>query len=593
MQRLSRELSSSAQTADAQPSHIPGQIGRPLVFWVGVGLIALGVMAELFDFSQAHALGITVSQRGFTPLAEVGLTSDVVGMLLAGIGLLPAGWRPRQRPVPSQDPSLSLDAVPVPDLDYALVKNGSASQSGSSSTLLAMDSAKLSGTHGLMLVRLFIGLVLDTMKPATLGFMLPGMRAEYGVSAAEVSVFPVMALLGTTLGSVLFGYLGDVIGRRASFILTAILLAATSVCGLMPAFGWHLFACFMMGLAAGGELPLIYSMLAETMPAKHRGWLSVAIGGVGGLAGLLAASGLAFLLEPAFSWRVLWLPNLPTALFMLFLLKWIPESPRYLMLRGFHVQAQQAMAMVGVRLDTARVAALSVATTARKHSPREVFGRGMRGTTLTLCSYGVAWGLVNWGFITWLPTMLRGLGLDAAATSGLLATAAFFALPGTAAAAALFAFWSSKKSTVLFGAATCIALVGFGLGQPFLVIHPEFLGVALIALLVASSSMSGVLAPYSVELYPTALRGIGSGMVTASSKVGGVVGPTLIGVLLTLSPGLMLPSLVIATPIGLASVLMAWRAAETRGKRLEELTEEGSELGRPLETTPALALASH
>jgi putative MFS transporter len=100
-------------------------------------------------------------------------------------------------------------------------------------------------------------------------------------------------------------------------------------------------------------------------------------------------------------------------------------------------------------------------------------------------------------------------------------------------------------------------------------------------LLVASSSMIGVLAPYSVELYPTALRGLGSGVVAGSSKSGGIVGPLLVGVLLTVFPGSGIPALVIAIPVALAGLTIGWRGTETRGRSLEELAALASGSPKP------------
>ena len=54
---------------------------------------------------------------------------------------------------------------------------------------------------------------------------------------------------------------------------------ATSICGAMPGFAWNLLMCFLMGAAVGGMLPIAFALLAETIPARHRSWLMVLIGG--------------------------------------------------------------------------------------------------------------------------------------------------------------------------------------------------------------------------------------------------------------------------------------------------------------------------
>ena len=544
-------------SAPAVPS-IPGRITHPLAFWSGVLLCTLGVLVHLARFLVARAASVSgVPPQGLEGLfleIGVGLAMPINfgGLALATWGLLPRDWLQRWKARHAQQ------AAP----------QGSAT---AASGLAQMDSAGLSGNHWKLMSRLYVGMALDTMKPATLAFMIPGLRAEYGLPPSVVALLPFMALTGLTIGSIMFGLIGDVIGRRASFILTAIILASSSICGFMYGFPWQVGMCFIMGLAAGGELPVIYTLLAETMPARHRGWMSVVLGGLGGLTGFFLASMTAYLLEPIFTWRMLFIVNLPTALLMVLLVKWVPESPRFLMQMGHHDEAGRVMASLGATNPTAAAASGPVGVQ-EPHGVREVFGRRLRGTTLTLCLYGFAWGLCNWGFITWLPAMVRGLGYDPAFASRLLATSALLALPGSLLAAALYSLWSTRKSATLFALTTCVALVVLGLAQGIVQHDPTLLTVATVALLTSSTSMIGVLAPYSVELYPTALRGVGSGVVAAASKSGGLVGPGLVGGLLTISSALVVPALVIAAPLFAAGSLMALRARETRGKRLEELT---------------------
>ena len=85
-----------------------------------------------------------------------------------------------------------------------------------------------------MLLVLILGLVIDVMKPATLGFVL-GMSAEYQISKSTVAWFPFTALVGTTIGSFVWGWLADKYGRRVSILLSTILFVSTSICGALSA----------------------------------------------------------------------------------------------------------------------------------------------------------------------------------------------------------------------------------------------------------------------------------------------------------------------------------------------------------------------
>ena len=81
---------------------------------------------------------------------------------------------------------------------------------------------------------LVIALVIDIMKPASLGFTIPGMINEYGVDKATASLVPFFALIGTVVGSIVWGIIADIYGRKASILLSAVMFVGTSICGAMP-----------------------------------------------------------------------------------------------------------------------------------------------------------------------------------------------------------------------------------------------------------------------------------------------------------------------------------------------------------------------
>lgn len=164
--------------------------------------------------------------------------------------------------------------------------------------VVAPEDARLGPAHFGLMAALVVALIIDVMKPASLGFIMPGMTAEYRISKAEAALVPFFALTGTVVGSVLWGILSDVYGRKASILLSAVVFVGTSICGAMPSLAWNMFMCFLMGAGAGGMLPVTYALLAETMPSRHRGWALVLVGGLGAVGGYFAASALSALLVP-------------------------------------------------------------------------------------------------------------------------------------------------------------------------------------------------------------------------------------------------------------------------------------------------------
>ena len=521
------------------------QFHQPAAFVTGVVLLTGGVLLHLPGFLAMESLGYRMAGMPMSPGMLWGMAAIVAGLGLSTYGLLPPWPLLRAR----------------------------RSSSATRYYVTAMDNATLRGAHWWLLFVLGVALVIDVMKPATLGFILPGVRTEYHISTAQAAVLPLVALTGTTLGSLIWGALADRIGRRASILLAAMFFLGTSICGFMPSFRWNLFMCFMMGLSAGGMLPIVYALMAETVPARMRGWLVILHGGLATACGYLAASGIAAVFEPLYTWRILWFFGLPTGLVIVVLNRWIPESPRFLLERGQDGAARDVMRRFGIHVDVQPAVALDAGEhTAESPTLGALFRHGLGRHSAAVVLYGLGWGIVNWGFVTFLPTILRDAGIQANA-SVLLFYAALAGIPGTVAVAYLYGRWSSRKSMIGFALLTSASLSTFAVvGNDLARINPPLI-VALTALLMLSSTaVVSMLSPYAAEVYPTELRGTGSGLAAASSKLGGMIGPPAIGALLTAAGGLVVPAVVTAVPIGIAAVVLFFLGEETRKRGLEHIS---------------------
>jgi len=330
-----------------------------------------------------------------------------------------------------------------------------------------------------------------------------------------------------------------------------------------------------MGASAGGLLPITFTLMAETVPARHRGWLLVALGGIGTSAGYLLAAGASAWLEPMFSWRVLWLLGLPTGAIILLLNRYIPESPRFLWAAGMPHQALDVL-----RRFSGREPALEADDRAHPGPPVIDESRPVAGMhqllqgrhallTWALMMCGIGWGLVNFGFLLWLPSSLTALGVDASTASALLAMSAVFALPGVAVVVWLCHHWSSFLTLVAFMMMTVLALLGFALLAAVGMASTALTILATAVLLIAVSGVIAMLIPYAAEIYPVHLRGTGSGVVAASSKFGGILGSGV--ALLGFFDDLVTSALILAMPLAIAAMLLAKRGIETRGARLEDI----------------------
>jgi putative MFS transporter len=411
------------------------------------------------------------------------------------------------------------------------------------------------------MVVLTMALVIDVMKPASLGFVVPGMRAEYGVSKAMVAWLPFAALCGTVLGSLVWGWLADIYGRRASILLSAVMFVGTSICGAMPSFWWNVGMCFMMGAAAGGMLPVTYALLAETMPSLHRGWVLVLVGGLGSAGGYLAASGFAWWLEPIFSWRILWFLNLPSGLILVLLNPLIPESPKFLVKIGRVHEAMRTLHGFGCTVSDDGPAPPERLPRVREAAPRLV------PITWALGLTALAWGLINFGLLLWMPANLVAQGYPMAWTSRLLASSALVALPTVFLAAWLYSAWSSKGALLASLALTVAGLVGVMLLELRI---DGFSPVPVVAVLIVGiNGIIAMLLPYAAESYPLAIRGRATGLVAACTKAGGLA-VQLIG-LFGLVPQVFAGACAILVPLMVALALVARYCVDTRGRDLRDV----------------------
>lgn len=515
-------------------------------FWafaVGSLAVTAGVVLHLPMFWMGHDIGFRLVGMPMDAGMWWGMVLICVGIGVAAFGLLP-------RRMAGAEHVLKVSAP---------------------------EDAPLGKAHARLMLVLTVALMIDVMKPASLGFVVPGMRAEYGVSEAMVAWLPFAALCGTVTGSVVWGALADVFGRRATILLSAVMFVGTSICGAMPDFWWNVGMCFLMGAAAGGMLPVTYALLAETMPSRHRGWVLVLVGGLGSVGGYLAASGFSAWLEPILSWRILWLLNLPTGLILVLLNSLIPESPKFLLSLGRTREAHETLREFGCTVIDEGEAAPSASS---EPPTRVQLPRSLVGTTWALSITALAWGLINFGLLLWMPAHLVAKGYSMSVSSQLLAASALIALPTVFAAALLYGRWSSKGALLASIALTALGLAG--------VIRLELANDAALSpvwsvalLIVGINGIIAMLLPYAAESYPLKTRGRATGWVAACTKAGGLLAQ-LLG-LLGLVPALLVAAGAILVPVLLALALVGWFCAETRGRDLRELD------GTPREGYPPMA----
>ncbi|MFL6110435.1 MAG: MFS transporter [Catenulispora sp.] len=557
----------SSLSPGERPRSWPGSAGRradgvsyehPVGFWAGILTTTTGVVLQLPMYWMARDMHFHLAGMAMTWYMELGMV-----LLFVGVGLTVWSLYPRR----------------VPDRAFSRIM------------VRALDDTPISRAHVALLLVLAAAITIDVMKTTTLAFIAPGSAAEYGLRgplnphahALPVALYPLAGISGTTIGSLVWGWLGDRIGRRASILVSAVIFVATSTCGTMPAYWMNLLTCFAMGIGVGGLLPITFALMSETIPKRHRGWLMVLIGSdiagayiiVSWLASTIAA-------PEHYGWRMLWLIGLPSGLMLLLLNRWIPESPRFLLLHGRDEEARAVMNRYGaaVREGESELAVERDLATGY----RLLFSRSFLGLTAAVLLLALSIGVTQYGFQQWMPSNLQKLGFSAVRSTSILRNAALIGFPFSLPIALLYGFWSTKKTVILVIAMLGASLGTFSLLGDHVADNPGLLYVLLVVPVWGISILNSVLGVYTAEVYPTVVRARGSGLSAGATKFGGVLILALV-VVAVAAPSVRLTALYAVVPMALATVALILFGPETRHRQLESITAE--ELHMDLEAGPA------
>lgn len=519
---------------------------RPVAFWLGAAATTAGVVTQLPMYFMAGGMHYHVAGMPVTNEMLAGMALMFAGLAASGYGLYP-----RSRPTRNE-----LSGVSVAPL----------------------DDARLRPAHIALLLVLALAVTIDGMKPAAFGFVIPGAEAEYGLRgplnpaahALPIGLYPLSGITGIMVGAFAWGTLGDRIGRRASILLAAMIFIASATCGAMPQYWMNLVCCFIMGLAAGGMVPIGFTLLSETVPRRHRGWMMVLTGSNIITAYILVSWLASTIASPErFGWRLLWLVSLPTGVLLVALNRWIPESPRFLLQQGRDDEARAVMRRYGAVIVERRPEP-AARQTASAGAFRALFSKPFIGLTGALVLLALGIGATQYGFQQWLPSSLERLGFSAVSASALVRNASVFGFPLTAVVALLYHLWGGKKTALCVTGIVAVALAGYVLLGDRAAENHALLYVLLVAVLWGANVMSAVLAAYTAEVYPTVIRARGSGLSSGSAKISGAAIQAL-AVVAVAAPSIRMTAILGVVPLLLALAVLAAFGPETRHRRLEEI----------------------
>jgi putative MFS transporter len=382
---------------------------------------------------------------------------------------------------------------------------------------LSSDDAPLSAFHRRIAIYSCGGPFCDGYILGIIAVALSPLSADMGLTTAWQGSIAAASLVGMFLGSAVFGYLTDLIGRRVMYSIDLAVLIVASAAQFWASGPWSLLALrLVLGLAVGADYPIASALLSEFAPRRQRGMLMSAMIGAWWLGYTVSfIAGYAFAAHGV-SWRwMLASSALPAAIISLLRLG-TPESPRWLLSKGRHAEARAVVERyIGGQYELEEAPR-------RDTSFIAIFQGPYLGRTLFVCTFWSCQVVPAFAIYTFAPVLLRAFGS-----------------PDPDFGAAILSLF------FLAGAVPAILLVDRIGRRPLLTIPFAITGLTLLLLAMLPSSAGAAIAicfivfaffnsgssvlqwVYPTELFPTEIRATALGFATAISRIGAAIGTFL------------------------------------------------------------------
>lgn len=413
----------------------------------------------------------------------------------------------------------------------------------------------------------------DSMDLAALTFVLGSIRQTFGLSTAEAGLLSSMSFLGMFAGAASAGMLADRFGRARVFQVSMIFWGLGSLCCGLSTTATALGASrLLLGFGMGMEFPVAQSMVSEIMPARNRGRYIAFLEGFWPL-GFIASGLLTYFVLQVADWRWVFILQAIPAVFVLVVRRYVPESPRWLASHGHSDRAESTVRDIESKVrdrlgggELPPVVRQAAAPAPAVTGLRTLFsGIYAKRTTMlwTLWFFAL---LGFYGLTTWLGALLQAKGFPITKSVFYTIMISLAGIPGFLVSAWLVESWGRKATLVmnlLCGAIAC-HFYGSAADQTQLIIAGLCMQFFLFG-------MWSALYAYTPELYPTHVRATGTGFASAVGRIGSLIGPYVIGVILPAAG----QSGVFALGAGafvIAALAVLLLGEETRGRTLESIS---------------------
>ena len=455
-----------------------------------------------------------------------------------------------------------------------------------------LDRMPWSRWHWLIVVSLGATWILDGLE-VTLAGSLGGILTRHetlGLTDTEVGATATCYLAGAVIGALLFGYGTDRFGRKKLFFITvAVYLIGTALSAFSWNFASYAFFRELTGAGIGGEYAAINSAIDELIPARVRGRVDLMINGSYWVGAALGSGATVILLDPnrfpiSLGWRFAFAIGATLGLIVIFFRRWIPESPRWLMIHGRNAEAEEIVDQVERRFvsDPETLPAHDSPPTriqTRTHTPwREIWNavvhehrrRSFLGFVLMLTQAF----FYNAIFFTYALVLMRFYGVPEQRVGGYLLPFALGNVLGPIVLGHLFDTIGRKQMI-----AATYGVSGILLGLTGWLFHAELLTAQTqtlawtIIFFVASAAASSAYLTVS-EIFPLEIRAFAIAIFYAiGTLAGGVGAPILFGWIIATgsSDALFIGYLVAAVLMIFGAIVELWIGVAAERRPLEDV----------------------
>ncbi|MFP3399734.1 MFS transporter [Acidianus sp.] len=418
-----------------------------------------------------------------------------------------------------------------------------------------------------------IGAIIDIFE----AYKLPGFQ----LNSFYEGILASSAIITAVLGQIVFGILGDKIGRKKVYGVEASLLSAGALLSAFsPNLLWLIIFRMIMGVGIGGDYPISATIMSEYANVKDRGKLIALVfanQGIGTLVAVAVGAISAYTLPPDIAWRVMAGIGAIPAATVIYLRRKVPETPRYAaLIKGDLKEAEKSASFLGAKLNLSKIEV-------RKMSFSDFLSKywklliGTAGTWLILDMAYYGTGVYSGPIVSSILGKPSSVGQEIV-FAGIPFMVGFF---GYFTAVALMDKLGRKviqtqgfiMMALIYVVVSSIMIVTNNKVAGFLISSSEALAIYAMSFFFIDFGPNTTTFVIPAEVYPTSYRTTGHGISAAAGKVGAAISTYLFPTLLaTIGLKELLVMLSLLSILGAAITIVFIK--EPKMKSLEEITEE-------------------